>query len=66
MFSKLNYTQRVGFPTFIILNENGQRIHTQNSEYLEDGKNSYYKNRVQSFLEMWSPHALDPHVWGDK
>lgn len=66
MFSKLSYPQRFGFPSFIILNENGQRIHTQNSEYLEDGKNSYNKNKVQSFLEMWSPHALDPHVWGDK
>ncbi|MEO6538690.1 MAG: thioredoxin family protein, partial [Ferruginibacter sp.] len=66
MFSKLSYPQRFGFPSFTILNENGQRIHTQNSEYLEDGKNSYNKNKVQSFLEMWSPHALDPHVWGDK
>ena len=66
MFSKLDYPQRFGYPTFIILNENGKRIHTQNSEYLEDGKNSYNKNKVQSFLEMWSPRALNPHMYGDK
>lgn len=64
-FSKLGYPQRFGYPVFIILNGDGQRIHTQNSEYLENGKGSYDKNKVQSFLEMWSPHALDPHVWGN-
>ena len=66
MFSKLDYPQRFGYPTFIILNENGKRINTQNSEYLEDGKSSYNKNKVQSFLEMWSPRALNPHMYGDK
>jgi thioredoxin-related protein len=64
-FSKLGYPQRFGYPVFIILNGDGERIHTQNSEYLEDRSGSYDKNKVQSFLEMWSPHALDPHVWGD-
>ena len=66
MFFKLDYPQRFGYPTFIILDENGKRIHTQNSEYLEDGKSSYNKNKVQSFLEMWSPRALNPHMYGDK
>jgi len=65
-FSKLNYPQRFGFPSFIILNEKGERIHTQNSEYLEDGKNSYNHQKVQSFLEMWSPRALNPKMYGDK
>ncbi|MEO7048293.1 MAG: thioredoxin family protein, partial [Ferruginibacter sp.] len=65
-YSKLGYPQRFGYPVFVILNGEGERIHTQNSEYLENGKGSYDKNKVQSFLEMWSPHALDPHVWGDK
>ncbi|MEO5943318.1 MAG: thioredoxin family protein [Ferruginibacter sp.] len=65
-YSKLGYPQRFGYPVFVILNGDGERIHTQNSEYLENGKGSYDKNKVQSFLEMWSPHALDPHVWGDK
>ncbi len=66
MFSKLGYPQRFGFPVFIILNEKGERIHTQASEYLEDGRKSYNQQKVQSFLEMWSPRVLKPHMWGDK
>ena len=65
MFFKLDYPQRFGYPTFIILDGNGKRIHTQNSEYLEDGKKSYNKNKVQSFLKMWSPRALNPHMYGN-
>lgn len=66
MFSRLGWPQRFGYPVFIILNEKGERLHTQNSEYLEDGKNSYNQQKVQSFLEMWSPRVLNPHMWGDK
>ncbi|MFC4263547.1 thioredoxin family protein [Ferruginibacter yonginensis] len=66
MFAKLQYPQRFGYPAFIILNGKGQRIHTQNSEYLEDGKGSYDKRKVQSFLEMWSPWALNPAMYGEK
>ena len=65
VFAKYGYPQRFGFPVFIILNGKGERIHTQNSEYLEDGKKSYNKNKVLSFLEMWAPHALNPKMYGD-
>jgi len=65
-FASLGYPQRFGYPVFIILNEKGERIHTQNSEYLEDGKKSYNKEKVQAFLEMWSPRALNPAMYGDK
>ena len=66
VFAKYGYAHRFGFPVFIILDGNGNRIHTQNSEYLEDGKKSYNKQKVQAFLEMWSPKALDPVSYGDK
>ena len=56
--AKLGFPQRFGFPVFIILNEKGERIHTQSSEYLEDGKSSYDKKKVMGFLQMWSPDAL--------
>ncbi len=59
-FAKYGYPQRFGYPVFIILNENGERINTQNSAYLEDGKKSYDQKKVLEFLEMWSPAALDP------
>lgn len=65
VFAKYGYVQRFGFPTFIILNEKGERIHTQNSEYLEDGKKSYDQRKVQAFLEMWSPRALNPKMYGE-
>jgi thioredoxin-related protein len=66
MMALYGYPQRFGFPVFIILNEKGERIETENSEYLEDGKKSYNKYKVQSFLEMWSPRALNPEMYEGK
>ena len=52
-FANLGYPQRFGFPSFIILDKTGQRLHTQNSSYLEDGKGSYDRNTVFEFLQAW-------------
>jgi len=65
LFAQYGYPQRFGFPVFIILDGNGNRIHTQNSEYLEDGNKSYERNKVQAFFEMWSPNAVNPKMYGD-
>lgn len=59
VFAKYGYPQRFGFPVFIILDEKGNRIHTQNSEYLEEGK-GYNKEKVLEFFDAWSPGAFDP------
>lgn len=59
IFEQYGFPQRFGFPVFIILNEKGERIHTQNSSYLEDGKSSYDSKKVMEFLESWAPAALD-------
>lgn len=64
VFAKYGYPQRFGFPVFIILDSKGNRINTQNSEYLEDGKKSYNRGKVQAFLEMWSPRALHANMYG--
>lgn len=64
VFAKYDYPQRFGYPVFIILDGKGRRIHTQNSEYLEDGKTGYDQKKVQAFLEMWSPKALSPEMYG--
>lgn len=64
-FARFGYPQRFGYPVFIILNAKGERINTQNSEYLEDGKKSYDAQKVKAFLEMWSPRALDPKMYDD-
>jgi thioredoxin-related protein len=63
LFAKYGYPQRFGFPVFIILNGKGQRIHTQNSAYLEDGRKSYDQKKVLSFFEQWSPKALAPETY---
>ena len=66
VFAKYGYPQRFGYPVFIILNGKGERINTQNSEYLEDGRKSYNAEKVKAFLEMWSPRALNPKMYGDQ
>ena len=61
-FAKLGYPQRFGFPVMIILDGKGNRLHTQNSEYLEEGK-GYNKEKVLEFFQNWSPKALDPNTY---
>ncbi|MEP7169828.1 MAG: thioredoxin family protein [Bacteroidota bacterium] len=61
----LEYPQRFGFPVFVVVNSQGQRIHTQNSSYLEDGKTSYDKEKVMDFLKNWSMGALDRKNYED-
>lgn len=65
LFAKYGYPQRFGFPVFIILNAKGERIHTQCSEYLEDGKKSYDQKKVLEFLEQWCPKALASETYSN-
>lgn len=53
----LDYPQRFGFPVFVILNEKGERIHTQNTAYLEQGK-AYSTKKVAEFLTQWSKKTI--------
>lgn len=55
---KLGFPQRFGFPVMVILDANGNRLHTQDSGLLEQGK-SYHKGQVIGFLRNWSPAALE-------
>ena len=59
VLKELDFPQRFGFPVFVILDENGKRIHTQNSGYLEEGK-GHSQKKVMEFLQQWSPAALNP------
>ena len=49
---------RFGFPVFVILNEKGERVHTQNSAYLEKGE-GYSEKEVVSFLNLWNKKAVE-------
>lgn len=61
-----SFPQRFGFPVFLILDEKGILLHTQNSWYLEDGEKSYSKEKVTAFLNDWSRKALDPAQYKDQ
>lgn len=45
---------RFGFPVFVILDAEGNYLHTQNSSYLEEGK-GYDVKKVLGFLQDWTP-----------
>lgn len=54
---KLGYPQRFGFPVLVVLDADGNRLHTQDSGLLEKG-NGYDKEKVKNFFTNWSPLAL--------
>lgn len=58
ILARFGFPQRFGFPVFIVLDGNGNRLHTQNSALLEEGK-GYNKNKVMTFLKNWNTAALD-------
>lgn len=58
LLAKYGFPQRFGFPVFLVLDANGNRLHTQDSGLLEDGK-GYSKNKVMTFFTNWSPRSLD-------
>lgn len=66
VLSKYKFPQRFGFPVFLILDKEGNLLHTQNTEYLEDGKSGYDKKKVVTFLNHWSPKALNPATYTEK
>ena len=65
ILAKYGYPQRFGFPVFLVVNGDGQLIHTQNSVYLEEGK-GYNKERVIEFFRHWTASALDPGQYKDQ
>ncbi len=59
IMQQLDFPQRFGFPVFVILNDKGERIHTQNSALLEKDK-SYDKEKIKAFFLHWTVKALSP------
>ena len=58
LLKTLHFPQRFGFPVFVVLNSNGELMHTQNSSYLEKGE-GYDKEKVMDFFHQWRKDALD-------
>ncbi len=57
MFAKYkNPGEKYGYPVFIILDQNGKMIHTQDSSVLEEGK-GYSIEKVKEFINKWIPKS---------
>jgi thioredoxin-related protein len=59
MMKQLEYPQRFGFPVLVVLDSKGNRLHTQDSGFLESG-DSYSRDKILTFLKCWNFKALDP------
>jgi thioredoxin-related protein len=59
VLADLGYPQRFGFPVLLVLDQEGHRLHTQNTAYLEKDK-GYDTERLIGFLLDWNEKALDP------
>ena len=57
MMKRLNNPARFGFPVFVVLDEQGNVLHIQDSSFLEEGK-SYNEEKVLRFFKNWTPKAV--------
>lgn len=55
---KLGNPVRFGYPVLVILDNEGNVIHTQDSSFLESGE-GYDKEKVKRFFESWTPQAVN-------
>lgn len=56
LMASLDNPQRFGFPVLVVLNQDGRRIHTQDSWYLEQDK-TYDREKLVHFFKMWNVKA---------
>jgi thioredoxin-related protein len=63
--ARLGYPQRFGFPVFVILDASGNRLHTQDSGFLELDK-GYDPKKVMTFLKCWTSAAVNPETYKKK
>ena len=65
IMKELKYPNRFGYPVFVILDGDGQILHTQDSGLLELDK-GYDPKKVFGFLYNWNVRALDPNTYEKK
>lgn len=54
---RLGNPVRFGYPVLVVLDSEGNVMHTQDSGLLESGE-GYDKEKVMRFFELWSPTAV--------
>lgn len=57
LMNRLDNCGRFGFPVFVVLDEEGQVIHIQDSSFLEEGQ-GYNQEKVLRFFKNWTPKAV--------
>jgi thioredoxin-related protein len=62
VLADLGYPQRFGFPVLLVLDQEGHRLHTQNTAYLEKDK-GYDTDKIVGFLLDWNAQALNPKTY---
>ncbi len=66
LFREFGYPNRFGFPVFVILDKNGNRLNTQDSDAFEHSDprvKGYDTTKVARFLTMWTPETLNPATY---
>ena len=69
IFKEFEYPNRFGYPVFVILDKNGKRLNTQDSdafEYFNPNVKGYDTTKVVRFLTLWTPKALAPATYQKK
>ena len=69
LFRDFDFPNRFGYPVFVILNQEGNQIHTQDSdafEYQSKEVKGYDTTKVVRFLSLWTTRALDPESYQKK
>ena len=57
LMKRLKNCGRFGFPVFVVLNEEGNVIHIQDSSFLEEGQ-GYNQEKVLRFFKNWTPQVV--------
>lgn len=58
LMQRLGNPSRFGFPVFVVLDEEGNVMHIQDSSFLEEGK-GYSEKKVLRFFNNWTPKAVN-------
>ena len=69
IFQRFEFPNRFGFPVFVILDKNGKRLNTQDSdafEYPNPKVPGYDTTKVVRFLSMWTVKSTDPATYQKK
>lgn len=56
--ARLGNPGRFGYPVFVVLDDSGRILHTQDSSFLEEG-NGYSREKTLRFLNAWTPKAVN-------